>query len=69
MKPQFPQFNPPADAQKRKAVKPVICYPVDGLPKPDLASYRSARAGWKKTGEVLPERLPEKKGPAAPASE
>ena len=23
----------------------------------------------KKTGEVLPERLPEKKGPAAPASE
>ncbi|MBG1233045.1 urea carboxylase-associated family protein [Aestuariivirga litoralis] len=53
MKPQFPEFNPPTDAQKRKAVKPVICYAVDDLPKPDLSSYRAAREGWTKTSEVL----------------
>lgn len=33
----------PGDAAARKAVKPVICYPVENLPHPDLAAYRALR--------------------------
>jgi len=33
----------PADAAARKAVPPVICYPVETLPRPDLAAYRAVR--------------------------
>ncbi|CAK7256925.1 DUF1989 domain-containing protein [Shinella yambaruensis] len=33
----------PGDAAARKAVKPVICYPVETLPRPDLAAYRALR--------------------------
>lgn len=33
----------PADAAARKAIKPVICYPVDTLPRPDLGAYRALR--------------------------
>ncbi|WP_278923215.1 urea carboxylase-associated family protein [Pseudophaeobacter profundi] len=43
----------PADAAARRAVKPVICYPNDSLPQPDLALYRQARAGAAKVAEVL----------------
>ena len=43
----------PADAAARRAVKPVICYPNETLPKPDMALYRAARDGARKTGEVL----------------
>jgi uncharacterized protein YcgI (DUF1989 family) len=43
----------PLDADARRAVKPVICYPNDSLPRPDLALYRAARASARKTGEVL----------------
>ncbi|MBZ4023955.1 hypothetical protein CKO11_16005 [Rhodobacter sp. TJ_12] len=46
MKPAQPEHTPPADATRRKDVAPVICYPVDTLPRPDLAAYRAARAGW-----------------------
>ncbi|MBY6067587.1 DUF1989 domain-containing protein [Leisingera aquaemixtae] len=42
----------PADAAARRAVKPVICYPNDTLPVPDLALYSQARVGAVKTGEV-----------------
>jgi uncharacterized protein len=42
----------PADADTRQAIAPVICYPVDGLPRPDLAPYRAARAGWERVAEV-----------------
>ena len=48
MKPA-PQTAPPADAEARRAVRPVICYPVDTLPRPDLAAYRAARAGAERT--------------------
>ena len=34
---------PPADAEDRRAVAPVICYPTDTLPRPDLALYAQAR--------------------------
>lgn len=53
MKLTHPEHAKPADAAAKKAVKPVLCYPVETLPKVDLASYRAARAGWTKTGEVI----------------
>ncbi|PVH30142.1 urea carboxylase-associated family protein [Pararhodobacter oceanensis] len=34
----------PADADTRRAVAPVICYPNDSLPPPELARYHAARA-------------------------
>ncbi|WP_305968825.1 MULTISPECIES: DUF1989 domain-containing protein [unclassified Mameliella] len=37
--------KPPADADTRRAVPPVICYPVETLPKPDLSLYGAALAG------------------------
>ena len=43
----------PKDADARRAVKPVICYPVETLPQPDMTLYESARAGLTKTGEVV----------------
>ncbi len=53
MKPVVPEHVRPADAARRKAVAPVICYPVDGLPAPDLPALRAARAGWTRLAEVL----------------
>ncbi|MCU9836633.1 DUF1989 domain-containing protein [Ruegeria sp. WL0004] len=43
----------PPDAEARRAISPVICYPTDTLPVPDLGLYRSARATAGKVGEVL----------------
>ncbi|WP_204113534.1 urea carboxylase-associated family protein [Shimia biformata] len=48
-----PAFHPPADADARRAVTPVICYPVETLPKPDMALYLGARDGVRKVDEVL----------------
>lgn len=42
---QLPEHQPPKDAVARRAVAPVICYPVDTLPQPDLALYARALAG------------------------
>ena len=57
MKPIAPRHLAPADAEARKAVAPVICYPVETLPPPDLALYGRARRGAEKTGEtVVPPR-------------
>ncbi len=33
----------PADAKARKAARPVICYPTDTLPSPDMNMYAAAR--------------------------
>ncbi|SMX47318.1 urea carboxylase-associated family protein [Maliponia aquimaris] len=35
----------PPDAEARRAIAPVICYPVETLPKPDLGLYRAALEG------------------------
>lgn len=43
----------PADADTRRGIAPVICYPVEGLPRPDLAPFRAARAGWERVAEVV----------------
>jgi uncharacterized protein len=53
MKLENPRHAAPVDACQRLAVKPVICYPVEGLPAPDLAAYQGVRSGWQKTAEVL----------------
>ena len=41
----------PPDAQARRDVAPVICYPTDSLPRPDLAGLRTRRAGMRKIAE------------------
>ena len=45
----------PKDAEARRAVKPVICYPNDTLPVPDLELYARARDGAEKVAEVRVE--------------
>jgi uncharacterized protein len=52
MKPDHPQHPAPDDAPARRQVRPVICYPVEGLPPPDIAGLQAARSGWTMTGEV-----------------
>ncbi|CCM74209.1 urea carboxylase-associated family protein [Rhizobium mesoamericanum] len=42
MKPK-PTTNAPQDAAARRAIQPVICYPVETLPRPDLSAYRALR--------------------------
>ncbi|MCK0138069.1 DUF1989 domain-containing protein [Aliiroseovarius sp. F47248L] len=53
MKPEHPAHEPPRDAEQRRAVAPVICYPADGLPAPDLSLYQAARRTATKTAEVV----------------
>ena len=43
----------PPDAEARRSAPPVVCYPVDDLPAPDLSSYRAARSGWEKIEAVV----------------
>jgi len=38
------EIVPPKDADARRAVAPVICYPTDTLPQPDMALYTAARS-------------------------
>ena len=45
--------TPPSDADARRAIAPVISYPPDTLPAPDLPLYRSAAASASKIDEVL----------------
>ncbi|OJY31962.1 MAG: hypothetical protein BGP11_10410 [Rhodobacterales bacterium 65-51] len=53
MKPAYPDHSAPADADTRRAIAPVICYPTETLPIPDLAACRDARDGWTRVAEVL----------------
>lgn len=43
----------PIDADARRAIKPVICYPVDTLPAPDMALYSAARETLVKVDEII----------------
>ncbi len=43
----------PTDADARRAVKPVVCYPDTTLPDPDVPGLLEAFDGYKKTGEVI----------------
>ncbi|MEM9913122.1 MAG: hypothetical protein AAF922_20360, partial [Pseudomonadota bacterium] len=43
----------PKDAETRRSIPPVICYPVQTLPRPDLVLYQGARQQAVKVAEVL----------------
>ena len=43
----------PPDSAERRAIAPVICYPNETLPDPDLATLAGARDAARKTGECL----------------
>jgi len=49
-------MSAPEDAQSRRAIKPVICYPVNSLPQVDLGPFRDIRtdAGIVETVTVQP---------------
>jgi hypothetical protein len=51
MKPA-PMTPVPADAEARRRAAPVICYPVETLPRPDLATYRALRAGLERVEAI-----------------
>lgn len=53
MKADNPEHAAPKDAQARKDLAPVICYPVEGLPPVDLGALRVAREGWQRISETL----------------
>ena len=55
MKLESPNHATPDHGAQAKATLPVICYPVETLPKPDLAAYRAARAGAALTQETQAE--------------
>lgn len=48
----IPSVTAPADAAERRAVKPVVCYPVETLPVPDMATLQRARETLTKIDEV-----------------
>ncbi len=45
--------RPPPDADVRRAVAPVICYPTGTLPRPDLDLYLRARRQAGRSGHVI----------------
>ncbi|PPJ46443.1 DUF1989 domain-containing protein [Rhizobium sp. KAs_5_22] len=48
-----PTVTAPTDAAERRAVKPVVCYPVETLPVPDMAMLRRARETLTKVDDVI----------------
>ena len=44
---------PPADADDRRSRRPVVCYPVATLPRPDLAALDAARQHLTRIAEVI----------------
>ena len=46
-------MSEPGDAAARRAVAPVIAYPVDTLPKPDLAALQDAREAMVLSAEIV----------------
>ena len=48
-----PQNTEPIDADARRASKPVVCYPTDTLPPPDMALLSAARRTLALEDEIL----------------
>ena len=48
-----PETTAPPDAAARRAIKPLVCYPVATLPTYDEAFYEGARAGMTKVSELI----------------
>jgi uncharacterized protein YcgI (DUF1989 family) len=53
MKSDRPETAAPEDAEARRAASPVICYPTDGLPAPDMTRYRALRDALMPVAEVI----------------
>lgn len=53
MKSRHPAFAEPTDAAARRDILPVVCYPVETLPSPDLPALQAARANWEQVDEVV----------------
>ena len=47
------QNQEPSDAQERRAIKPVICYPIDNLPSHDSSLYANARSKMKLVESII----------------
>lgn len=45
--------SPPADAATRRAARPVVCYPNETLPQPDMALLSKLRQTIEKVDEVI----------------
>lgn len=48
-----PQNKAPSDSEERKKAAPVICYPIDTLPVPDMSVYEAARNSMTLESEVI----------------
>lgn len=48
-----PQNKAPADAHARRAMKPVICYPIETLPLANMALYTGARKTMELTSQTI----------------
>lgn len=53
MKLSNPQTTEPVDSNERRAVAPVICYPVDALPPANPVLFGAAREELELVGEVI----------------
>ena len=53
MKPDRPQHRAPATADEMRAVQPVICYPPETLPQPDIATMKVLRGEASQTGKIV----------------
>jgi uncharacterized protein len=47
------EHETPIDADARRAIAPVICYPIESLAPPDIPAYRAARDGWTQAATVI----------------
>ncbi|GHA43060.1 hypothetical protein GCM10008927_04550 [Amylibacter ulvae] len=52
MKPTTPNFAPPKDAQQRRGIAPVICYPPNARVRADLGAFAELLARAKRTNVV-----------------
>ncbi len=52
MKPQHPETAAPDDADARRAVAPVVCYPADSVARPDRAVLARLRTGLTLTDRI-----------------
>ncbi|MFB2552033.1 urea carboxylase-associated family protein [Ensifer soli] len=51
--PVDPRLVPPADADQRRAIRPVVVYPNGSLPQPDMGRLEAARATLERVDEVI----------------
>ncbi|MCH2094589.1 MAG: DUF1989 domain-containing protein [Rhodobacteraceae bacterium] len=53
MKPQKPRHAAPSSAAQMRAVPPVVCYPVETLPQPDIPTLLARRKTARQSSQVI----------------